>query len=82
MFQIDEDLSKFIEDSQAIKKFKELKVEVMRALECKICRDIPRGPKVLVLCCNQILDARSVLMDGILSTHHAHYVAQMLQLSL
>ena len=40
-----------------MKKFKEGRAEMVRALECKICKDIPSAdsPKVVLQCCNQII---------------------------
>lgn len=62
-YQIDDDLTKFIQEFEAVKKFKEDKTEIVRALECKICRDIPSGPKVVLLCCNQIVGCQECFTE-------------------
>ena len=57
------ELSKFVESNEELKKFNTKKKEILDALECKICRVIPSAstPKVMVLCCNQIIGCRGCL---------------------
>ena len=39
--------------------------QLLPSLECKICKDVPHPPVVLVLCCNQMIGCDSCLQRSI-----------------
>ena len=48
-----------MQDEQTIRVRKQMKLEVLREilpyLECKICKDVPTPPVLLLVCCGQVL---------------------------
>ena len=48
-------------DNEELKKFKLAKPNFISELECKICKDLPSGPKVIVQCCGRILGCQECL---------------------
>lgn len=53
--QMNSDFTRFFEKHEQVKKFETDKSSIVGVLECKICKAIPRGCKVMLLCCNQII---------------------------
>ena len=59
--QIDENLNRFIGESEQLRQYRLAKQQLIKALECKICKEIPRGLIMLLSCCGQIIGCQRCL---------------------
>ena len=54
-----------MQNLEKVRKYDAAKNNLIRALECKICKEIPTGSKVIVSCCGQLIGCRECLVRSL-----------------